>query len=116
LEDEANFIAFLICIRSDSPYIRYSGYLLALEHVLNDFSIVAPKERYKEVYLLLGDGPKRDYVEMGKFWSRYSGRVGVLVHKVNDAYLKTNLVEAGAASYDEVVALIVNYYSNKKEE
>ena len=26
-EDEANFVAFLVCAASDDPYIRYSGYL-----------------------------------------------------------------------------------------
>ena len=32
-EDEANFIAFLVCIGSEDPYIRYSGYLNVYEYV-----------------------------------------------------------------------------------
>ena len=32
-EDEANFIAFLVCINSTHPYVRYSGYLNALKVV-----------------------------------------------------------------------------------
>ena len=32
-EDEANFIAFLVCMASDDPYIRYSGYLEVYEYV-----------------------------------------------------------------------------------
>ena len=31
-EDEANFVAFLVCTLSDDPYIRYCGYA----DVLND--------------------------------------------------------------------------------
>ena len=32
-EDEANFIAFLVCVNSTDPYLRYSGYLNALRVV-----------------------------------------------------------------------------------
>jgi hypothetical protein len=32
-EDEANFIAFLVCVNSTHPYLRYSGYLHALKVV-----------------------------------------------------------------------------------
>ena len=34
-EDEANFMAFLVCIESDDPYIRYSGYANVLSYVLS---------------------------------------------------------------------------------
>lgn len=32
-EDEANFLAFLVCMESDDEYIKYSGYLNLFEYV-----------------------------------------------------------------------------------
>lgn len=36
-EDEANFVAFLVCSVSDESYVRYSGYLMMLEYVTNAY-------------------------------------------------------------------------------
>ncbi len=37
-EDEANFVAFLVCISSDDAYIQYSGYLNMLEYVTSAYA------------------------------------------------------------------------------
>ena len=34
-EDEANFMAFLVCIESDDTYIKYSGYMEVFEYVIS---------------------------------------------------------------------------------
>ncbi len=36
-EDEANFVAFLVCSASEDSYIRYSAYLMMLEYVTNAY-------------------------------------------------------------------------------
>ncbi len=36
-EDEANLIGFLACIRSDEDFFKYSGYLMVLGYINNDF-------------------------------------------------------------------------------
>ncbi|HST52290.1 MAG TPA: DUF3810 domain-containing protein [Pyrinomonadaceae bacterium] len=67
-EDEANFIAFLVCTKSSNPYVRYSGYLGALR-VLGVLFRVAP-ESYRELVSTLGEGPRADL----KARARNSGR------------------------------------------
>ena len=47
-EDEANFVAFLVCCESDDPYIKYSGYMNLYEYVLSALN-KASKDKYKEV-------------------------------------------------------------------
>ncbi len=37
-EDEANFVAFLVCTASDDTYIQYSGYLNMLEYVTSAYA------------------------------------------------------------------------------
>lgn len=107
-EDEADFIAFLVCINSSHPYVRYSGYLHAT-NVLGVLARVAPR-RYGELVGALEPGARADIGASEAFWSRNEGRLSQATYKVTDAYLKLNRVEAGLRSYNDAVALIVRYY------
>jgi hypothetical protein len=107
-EDEASFIAFLVCVKATHPYVRYSGYLEALNVVLALYT-VAP-ERYREVMGALGAGPRADLQARAQFWQRYRGRLQRFTHRVNDNYLKANSVRSGVGNYSEVASLIIAYY------
>lgn len=107
-EDEANFIAFLVCAKASHPYVRYSGYLNALR-VMNVLFRVAP-ERYREVAAGLSEGPRADLKTRGQFWARYRGRLSNFSNSLNHAYLKANGVRSGVRNYNEASALIVGYY------
>jgi hypothetical protein len=111
LEDEANFIAFLICTKSSDPYSRYSGYLMGSWHVLKALYRASP-ERYQKVVATLGPGPLADLKEMREFWRRYETRLSEVSEKVNNTYLKVNRVKSGVENYGEVITLIMGYYSN----
>jgi hypothetical protein len=107
-EDEADFIAFLVCTRASNPYVRYSGYLGALR-VLGVLLRVAP-ERYRDVVAALGEGPRADLRARAQFWARYQGRLTSLGQGVNHIYLRINGVRSGVRNYNEASALIVGYY------
>ncbi len=110
-EDEANFIAFLICANSAHPYVRYSGYLNSL-NVLGTLARVAP-ERLASVYGTLNAGPRADLLARYMFWTNYQGRLSATSHLINNAYLKANRIKSGAKNYNEVSALIIGYYLKK---
>jgi hypothetical protein len=107
-EDEANFIAFLVCSNSTNAYLRYSGYLNAL-NVVYTLAASAP-DRYGRASIMLDEGPQADLRARSAFWARYIGRASAVSHRINDSYLKANHVASGAQSYSEDVALIVGYY------
>ncbi|MBN8723971.1 MAG: DUF3810 domain-containing protein [Acidobacteria bacterium] len=109
LEDEANFLALLICIKSEDSYSRYSGYLMATIHLLNTLYLVAP-EHYQNTIEKLSSGPKTDLKAMSHFWNYYSGALSKVSEKVNHTYLKANRVQSGIKNYNEVVNLIISYY------
>lgn len=114
LEDEANFLAFLVCIHADHPYVRYSGYMMATIQLLNQLEAVAP-ERYNSVASQLTSGPQADLTAMYNFWSQYQGTLMEISQKVNNSYLKANHVDSGVQNYDQVVDLIVGYYYTPTE-
>jgi len=107
-EDEANFIAFLVCANSIDPYVRYSGYLNSL-YVIGALARVAP-DRLPNVYLTLGAGARGDLLARYVFWTRYQGKLSAASHLINNAYLKINRIKSGAKNYNEAYALIVGYY------
>lgn len=109
LEDEANFLAFLVCSNSDESYSRYSGYLMATTYLLNSVSSVAPED-YKELYQKLNTGPKNDLKAMYKFWAQYQGKLSQASEAINNSYLKANRVRSGIRNYNQVVDLIISYY------
>ena len=111
-EDEANFVAFLVCTKASHPYVRYSGYLGALR-VLGLLLRVAP-ERYRDVVAALGEGPRADLRARAQFWARYSGRLANFGQGMNHVYLKVNGVRSGVRNYNEASALIVGYYLKQR--
>lgn len=109
-EDEANFIAFLVCRRAAHPYLRYSGYLRSLRVLAALRPRIAP-ERYGEIVSALGAGPLADAQASAGFWQRgRSPRLSRMAERTNDAYLQANRVQSGIRNYGEVTALIIAFY------
>ena len=105
-EDEANFVAFLVCIESEDPYIRYSGYLNAFEYVSGALYDSDPDEYMKIPYPI---GAYYDRLAYREYYLKYSdAAVGEISNAVNDVYLKAQGTE-GRVSYDMVTVLMVRY-------
>ncbi|HNJ41203.1 MAG TPA: DUF3810 domain-containing protein [Acidobacteriota bacterium] len=107
-EDEANFVAFLICITAEQPYCQYSGYLLGARYLMGD--ACETRECTKELLAQFATGPQADLKAVGAFWARYRGIWQDLSQRVNHTYLRANNVTAGVGSYNLVVRLITDYY------
>lgn len=111
-EDEANFVAFLVCIQSDDPYIRYSGYANMLDYVL-DALYMADKTLYSQVTRSLNSNFIYEMIAYSDFFDQYRNSTASKVSgTINDTYLKLNGTE-GEKSYGMVVDLAVAYYKNK---
>ena len=107
-EDEANFIAYLVCLSSDDAYIRYSGYLNMFEYVSSAL-YSADKELYYEVRSALPAEVRYELRAYSDFFDRYrDSAAGEITGNVNDTYLKLQGTE-GTRSYGLVVDLAVAY-------
>lgn len=113
-EDEANFIAFLVCINSDDAYIRYSGYLNVLEYVLNAI-YSNDKDLWEQTYKKLDSCVIYEMIAMGDFYEKYQDNiVGDISGAINDTMLQINGTE-GSRSYGLVVDLAVAYFHKNTE-
>ncbi len=108
-EDEANFLSFLVCIGSDDPYIRYSGYLMAYEYVA-DALWSADHDLYYKVVERLNREVIYEMQAYREFFKQYEDTVvSNISSSINDSYLQSQGTP-GTKSYGMVVDLVVAYY------
>jgi hypothetical protein len=109
-EAEANLAAFVVCITSGDRRLQYSGYVNLLVYFLSDAS------RLKDVkeYIRKIDKPViLDLQLQRRHWQGLQNKILDQVQTAaNNAYLKTNHIEEGVKNYNQVVALVINYYKN----
>lgn len=113
-EEEANFIALLVCVDSDSAELRYSGYLHAL---LNCAEALYDRDpgAYAALRSDYSEGILADIRCYNDYYAKYrSGRLYSASQDLNDSYLKFNGEEKGTRSYKEDVALIMRYYDSRR--
>ena len=111
-EDEANFVAFLICVSSDDPYIQYSGYLNMFEYTVNTLHGYDP-DAYGELIGMCTDEVRGEMIAYGEFFEQYRDTtLSEVSDAVNDATLKLNGTE-GTISYSLVVNLAISYHNTK---
>ncbi len=112
-EDEANMIAFLICMESDDPYIRYSALLSVYEYVASALYSADPNLYYRVAQQL----PKnviREEIAYSEFFKKYANTTASEISEaVNNAYLQSQGAPEGSRSYNMVVDLTVAYFRPK---
>jgi hypothetical protein len=109
-EAEANFVAFVICINSEDQQVTYSGFLSALLYFLRDAS------HLKDYHQIVERIDKRVIDDLRTRKKYYLGmqneRMSDIQTAANDTYLKANNIEKGVKNYDQVVALVMEWYYN----
>lgn len=114
-EDEANFVAYLVCMESDDVYIRYSGALSMYEYVLSALRS-ADAEAYRESYLSLPKAVQAEEEAYSIFFEKYrENTAATITQATNDTYLKSQGAEAGTKSYGMVVDLAVALYRTRSK-
>ncbi len=116
-EDEANFMAFLVCINSKDSYIKYSGYVNVLREVMSALN-KSDKDLYKkfvsERYQKVISDEMSAY---SRFFDKYrESTAAKVVSTTNNAYLTSQKVKAGVKSYGLVTDLAVAYYASEKNK
>ncbi len=110
-EDEANMVAFLVCMKSDDAYIRYCAYLNMYEYVANAL-YRADSDLYAKARNTLDADVRSEMAAYNNFFAKYqNSKASSVSGAVNDTFLKFQGTE-GTASYGMVVDLTVAYYKN----
>lgn len=124
-EDEANFIGYLACVKTEDPFFQYAGYLSVLDYLHNDLyrASKAGGASYEQAILAVPPvAVSRQVWEDNLFvsqeeWDRINRKAWIdteVVDKAADAFIDTNLkvngIADGKTSYSRVVRLLIQYY------
>ena len=109
-EAEANFVAFVICVKSGDLRLKYSGYQSLLLYFLKDASHM---KDYKEYLNKIDKNVIQDLRFRQKYYLGLENKnLSKMQTAVNNAYLKANKIEKGVKNYDQVVSLVISWYHN----
>ncbi len=124
-EDEANFIGYLACVRSEDEFFQYAGYLSVLNYLYNDLvkarkgnpeAFEAAAERVPPAAISEQVWEDNIFVTEEE-WNRINESALIdteVVDKAADVFIDTNLkvngVSDGKVSYSRVVRLLLQYY------
>ena len=100
-ESEANFVAWLTCLRGD-PLAQYSGWLSAYSRAAG----ALPRD-VRASLPALEAGPRQDLEAISERYRRSSPVMRKVARDTYDAYLKANRIEEGIRNYDEVLNLML---------
>lgn len=112
-EDEAEFTAFLACLCSPDPFVRYSGVSGMLIRAGNALHGADP-EGYAVLYETYDPGVRRDFAFQSAYWKAYDSPVTTVAEEANDRYLRHNGQDSGIKSYGEAVDLALAWYLEQK--
>lgn len=119
LEDEASFIAYLACVKSENADFIYSGSISALKYIRNNIEDYASEEEISQFYENLNPSIIVDWNESYQHWEDVqedeeaiipSEIVNEVSDIATDTSLKLNGVEDGLKSYGRMVDLMLDYY------
>jgi hypothetical protein len=107
-ESEANFVAFLATYNHKDPYFRYAAYTFALRYCLKDL-YKRDKKKIKALTNNIHSGITKDFRNREKQWAKFENPLEPIFKLVYGGFLKANQQTQGIESYNQVVALFVNY-------
>ena len=114
-ENEANFMAYLICSRSPDPYLRYSAALSMYCYISSALYRTNP-ELHGEIAAGLAEAPRADIRASNAVSREYGDTIlSDISRTVNDLFLKSSGT-GGVVSYGRVVILAVSYNEANKSE
>ena len=108
-EADANFTAFLACVRSDDPRLKYSGCMSALR-LLEGHLYTADEDLYAAYVRHYSKGMLTDRRAQSEYWKQFETPVAAAASSINDSYLKINRQQEGVRSYGLAADLIISYY------
>ena len=108
-ENETNFIGCLAAIHNEDIYFKYSGYIFALRHCLNEM-YRRDQGCYEDLVETINKGILKNYQESYDFWKSYKNPLEPIFKSTFNSFLKANNQDKGIKSYSYAVALFVNYF------
>ena len=107
-EAEANLWAYIVCLQSSRPLIRFSGYIGLLSYVrANAMYLLSPSDFEAWDFSLSPDIHAINY-RIHAYWIlRYNHTLGEIQSEIYTFFLKRNKISSGQKNYAQVVGMLL---------
>lgn len=113
-EGDCNFLAYLTCLRSDDPYLRYVGHLYYFRYVAPDYRAYKPEE-YKKIWAEIPQGVKNDLKAIREQMDKFPDIFPKIRDAAYNTYLKAQGIDDGIKNYDRVTMLAHAWHKKNKK-
>lgn len=113
-ENDASFVAFLACIGSDDPELRYSAALGAFHQCVSQISNIWVRESLQSALtpFYINEVSRQEQTKEYVI-PAIAEITGSISNAANDSYLRANGQEDGVQSYGRVVELLIAWHMGK---
>ena len=108
-ENETNFIGYLVTMKNEDVYFRYSASAYALSHCLSAVRR-SDEKRFKVLFAKINGGVQENYKELYEFNLKYANPFEPVFKSIFSTFLKANRQKDGIKSYSKIVELMVGYH------
>jgi hypothetical protein len=106
-EAEANFYSWLVCAKSNSKHLQYSGNINTLSYFLSQARHL---RSFPDLVHKIDKPVIADIRKIQQHWEQMRNeKIDKVAGKVNDVYLKTNKVKRGIEDYFGVVQFVMDF-------
>ena len=106
-ENDANCLAYYICVTSDNVYLKYC----ALMEICSSLFSKLSSEKRKEIYEKFPQNCLVEYSNANAFYDEYEGIVEKVSEFINDTHLKGSGVKEGTISYAMTDGFLCSLYT-----
>ncbi|MEL6865346.1 MAG: DUF3810 domain-containing protein [Bacteroidota bacterium] len=103
-EGTCNFLAYLACIRSKDPFIRYCGQFGYWNYLRSNFR-VGQKEAYRDYWNQLPRGLRADRIAVSEQMQKYPDILPDVRDLIYGSYLKAQGISEGLQNYSRIILL-----------
>lgn len=98
-EEDANLVALYVCLNSDDPYLKFSGYMRSFASIYSLLGYTGNKTDKTEITNLMDENILKAYSYRSEYWSEHDILKNI-AEFFNDLYLKLSGT-SGVSSYDD---------------
>lgn len=108
-EDEAHFMAMLVCLQSPDTALQLSAHYTAARYCLGALhDTLWASQLWDKAPTVLQQMSQ----ENARYWEKYRGWLSSLSHRINDVFLRWNGDARGIASYADLPRWLVGYFQH----
>lgn len=112
-ENDANFTAYYMLLKSQNDFLRYSAQNSVVNVLLSALK-KTNEDAFKERYFSVSENVRNEWKLESRHYEKYDGFIETISSAINNIFLKSNGVPSGTVSYSDTAKYIISAFCHEK--